>query len=113
MAIAARGYKGCDGNKSAGRWIKAGYRNKVVVTNEQGNDLGDCDGNGVVERTEVAFTFPDADVLLHKAAYNYLVVQKDGSRGLHNLPYTVKLLQRTVYALSGGKNLPGWELYRD
>jgi len=113
LAIAARGYKGCDSNKSAGRWIKAGYRNKVVVTNEQGNDLGDCDGNGVVERTEVAFTFPDADVLLHKAAYNYLVVQKDGSRGLHNLPYTVKLLQRTVYALSGGKNLPGWELYRD
>ena len=112
-AMAARAYRGCDAGKSAGRWVKAGYRRKVVVTDELGFDLGDCDRNGVVERTEVAFTFPLSDVLLHKAAYNYLLVSRDGSRGLHNLPYTIKLLQRTVHAVAGGKNLPAWELHRD
>ena len=112
-AMVARGYKGCDAQKSVGRWFKAGHRRKIVVTDDLGIDLGDCDRNGVVERTEVAYTFPEVDALLHKAAYNYLVVQKDGSRGLHNLPYTIKLLQRTVHAVTAGKNLPPWELYRD
>ena len=31
---------------------------------------------------------------------------------LVNQKYTVRLLQRAIAALSGGKNLPGGELYR-
>ena len=111
-AIEARGYQGCDTNKSKGRWFKVGQRQMLVLTDEQGFDLGDCDRNGYVERDETPYTFPDADLLLYKAAYNYLVIKKDGSRGLHNLPYAVKLLQRTIHAVSGGKNLPAWELYK-
>ncbi len=111
--IEARGYSGCDVKKSAGRWVKAGQLQKLVVTDKLGYDLGDCDHNGVVERNETAYTFPVHDALLHKAAYNYLLVQQDGSRGLHNVPYTIKLLQRTIHAVTGGKNLPTWELYRE
>ena len=54
------------------------------------------------------FTFPLADLELHKAAYNYLVLAKDRSGGVHNAPYAVKLLQRSIAALRGGKNLPSW-----
>jgi hypothetical protein len=111
-AIVERGYTGCGPTPRRGRWFAVGYRQKIVVTDELGVDLGDCDGNGVVEREEQPHLFPADDVLLHMAAYNYLLVVKDGSFGLHNYPYVIKLLQRTVFALSGGKNLPAWELYR-
>jgi len=40
-----------------------------------------------------------------KAAYNYLFVQKDGSRGVHNMAYTVGLLKASIADLkaNGGK----------
>ena len=110
-ALIQRGYRGCDPAKAAGAWVKAGHRGQLVLTDSLGVDLGDCDRNGYIERDEQAFTLPPKDELLHKAAYNYLLVQLDHSHGLHNLPYTVKLLQRTIHAVAGGKNLPGWELY--
>jgi hypothetical protein len=111
-AIAERAYVGCDAKGSRGVWFKSGYRNKVTVVDALGFDLGDCDRNGVVERREQPFLFPEADARLHQAAYNYLFIELDKSRGLHNPPYAVKLLQRTVYALSAGKNLPRWDVRR-
>ena len=85
-----------------------------MLTDAEGYDLGDCDQSGAIERDEQPFTLPGnaEDALLHKAAYNYLLIKRDGSRGLHNHPYSGRLLQRTITALSGGKNLPAWELYR-
>jgi len=111
-AIVGRGYAGCDPGATAGVFVKRGFAQKIVVTDAQGFDLGDCDRNGVVERKEQPFLFPDTDLLLHKAAYNYLLVQSDKSRGLHNLPFVVSLLQRTIHAVTGGKNLPDWDLFQ-
>ena len=113
-AIKAASYSGCASSGSQGAGFKVGAQLRVVVTDDQGYDLGDCDRSGGIERAEKSFTFPatPAGDLMHRAAYNYLVVARDGSRGLHNHKYTVRLLQRTIAALSAGKNLPGWELYR-
>jgi hypothetical protein len=111
-ALEGRRYRGCDKQKSAGVWFKKGYRNKLVVVDKLDFDLGDCDRNGFVERKETPFLFPDPDLFLYRTAYNYLLVEADKSRGLHNYPYTVKLLQRTLVALTEGKNLPNWNLYR-
>lgn len=97
--IVARGYGGCDAAKSKGVDFMRGAQEKVVIVDAQGKDLGDCDRSGAIEREERPFTFPDADVVLHKAAYNYLVVTRDRSFGLHNLPYTAKLLQQSLAAL--------------
>jgi hypothetical protein len=111
-AIVARGYKGCDPARSPGTFVKRGFAMRIVVTDALGFDLGDCDRNGIVEREEDPFVFPQADLLLHKASYNYLFVASDKSRGLHNLPYVVSLLQRTIHAVAGGKNLPDWDLFQ-
>jgi hypothetical protein len=111
-AIAQRGYSGCDPATSAGAFVKRGFAQKVVVVDKLGFDLGDCDRNGIIEREERAYLFPEADLLLHKAAYNYLLVKADKSRGLHNLPYVVSLLQGTIHAVTKGINLPPWVLYR-
>ena len=112
--IKAGAVQGCAASKPAGVSFKIGFQLRVVITDAGGHDLGDCDRSGGIERDEQPYTFPSSPqgALLHKAAYNYLVVVRDGSRGLHNVPYTVRLLQRTIAAVSGGKNLPGWELYR-
>jgi hypothetical protein len=111
-AVAARAYRGCDPARSPGAFVKRGFAQRIVVTDALGFDLGDCDRNGIIEREEEAFVFPQADLLLHKAAYNYLFVASDKSRGLHNLPYVVSLLQRTIHAVAGGKNLPDWDLFQ-
>jgi hypothetical protein len=111
-AIAARGYRGCDRARSSGVTYKLGSRERIVVADAQGRDLGDCDGSGELEREEQAFVFPEADLLLHKAAYNHQLIIADGSRGMHNPPYAVKLLQRTLAALVGERELPRWAIRR-
>ncbi|PIE18693.1 MAG: hypothetical protein CSA65_04255 [Proteobacteria bacterium] len=103
-AITTAAYKGCDGANGPGVWIaRGGGGAKLVLIDADGNDLGDCDRNGAIERRERAFTFPATaeGTRFHKAAYNWLAVKRDGSRGLHNYGYTVKLLQRTLAALPG------------
>jgi hypothetical protein len=116
QAIGAGAYKGCGGATGPATWIARGAQEKLVLVDAAGKDLGDCDANGAIERRERPFVFPAASrgALLHRAAYNYLVVKRDGSRGLHNYGYTVKLLQRTVTALggAGAPALPKWTLRR-
>jgi hypothetical protein len=108
--LRARDYRGCEPALGRAHWFKAGDRSRLVLVDAEGYDLGDCDRNGFIERAEQAFVVPDAK--LYRAAYNFLLVELDGSGGLHNLPYIIKLLQRTLVALSDGHNLPSWELYR-
>ncbi|MCK5795846.1 MAG: hypothetical protein KAI47_01595 [Deltaproteobacteria bacterium] len=108
--IALKGYESCSAAPKPGVWIARGAREKIVVVDAKGHDLGDCDKNGIIERNEKPFVFPDTDILLHKAAYNDLVVARDGSFGLHNYGYTIKLLQRTIVALGG--ETPKWTLRR-
>jgi hypothetical protein len=45
-----------------------------------------------------------------RAAYNYLLIQKDGSLGVHNLGYAVDLLQTSYNDLTG-VDLPGADPY--
>lgn len=50
--------------------------------------------------------------LLHKAAHNYLLLLRDGSGGLHNPQYSVKLLQDAVEGLErrrGGTQVHRWK----
>lgn len=114
-AIEERHYWKCGELFRQGVGFKSGDQAKIVVVDSQGFDLGDCNRNGLIDRAEDPFIFPDADVLLHKAAYNYLLIVKDKSRGLHNYPYAIKLLQRTLYALreqAGNIASLNWKLYQ-
>lgn len=43
----------------------------------------------------------------YKAAYNYFFVEKDGSRGIHNGEFTVKLLQDSLEGLGGAGGTGG------
>jgi len=87
----------------------------------------DYDGDGVIEgvQTEVQNLLNDLGALLPpvgqpksslsidstwtqpqlEAAYNYLMVQKDGSLGVHNVAYTVGLLKASIANLTGGANV--------
>jgi predicted CXXCH cytochrome family protein len=73
----------------------------VVLVDEKGVDLGDCDHDGKLAGLERPFGWPPAAADLYPAAYNYLLIQRDRSRGLHNLPFAVAVLQRTLAAVRG------------
>jgi len=50
--------------------------------------------------------------LLHKAAWNYLLILRDGSAGIHNPKYTVKLLQNAIESLEtsrGARERRSWK----
>ena len=49
---------------------------------------------------------PGATAAIQRAAYNWEVVSKDGSRGVHNGPRAVKLLQQSYKEVTG-VNVPG------
>jgi hypothetical protein len=87
----------------------------------------DFDGDGIIEgvQTEVDGLLHDLAMLLPpineptvevaadyspnelKAAFNYLFVEEDGSRGVHNTSYAVGLLRASINALSGVGPNPG------
>lgn len=49
---------------------------------------------------------PGATLALQRAAYNWETVNRDGSRGVHNIPRAIKLLQQSYKELKG-VNVPG------
>ena len=98
--IAARAYAGCASGRPLAQSFARGAQHKIVLIDAAKKDLGDCDGNGAIERAERPFVFPATDLALHKAAYNYLLVHYDRSLGLHNYPFTVALLQQTLRGLA-------------
>lgn len=51
------------------------------------------------------------DEKLYLASYNYFFVHSDGSRGVHNPPYAVTLLQQSYKALTGS-DVPGAAIRR-
>jgi len=89
----------------------------------------DYDGDGIVEgvQTEVQHLLDKLGMMLPpvgtakstinittnwtrqqlRAGYNYLFVQSDGSRGIHNLAYTVGLLKASIADLTGDANHDG------
>jgi hypothetical protein len=78
-------------------------REKMVVADDRCLPLRDADGGPVpVSRLDPA---------LSKAAFNYLLVARDGSAGIHNPQYVVRLLQETIRGLEtarGARAVHGW-----
>jgi hypothetical protein len=68
-----------------------------AVNNAAGStSFGSQQGNIVFEGADdVQGTDP-----AYQAAYNYLYVEKDGSRGMHNPQFTIQLLQDSIAAVS-------------
>lgn len=53
-------------------------------------------------RGQISFARPQrVNDATYAAAYNYIYVEKDGSRGAHNTAYTVDLLTRSIRAMGG------------
>lgn len=84
----------------------AAQRDRVVVVDEAGHDLGDCDADGVLEEGESPALVPDDD--LYDAAFAWLETLADGSRGLHDPRAQVRALQDAIGLVAEGP-LPPWD----
>jgi hypothetical protein len=51
-------------------------------------------------------TVESVDPLLHKACFNYLMILRDGSGGIHNPQYLVRLLQDSIEGLEARQPVP-------
>ena len=63
----------------------------IVLAGDDCRPLRDKKGAGI--------PLPESAALLRKAAYNFMLVARDGSAGIHNPQYVVRLLQSTVEEL--------------
>jgi hypothetical protein len=70
----------------------------LVLADEAGEPLGEP-GRPV--------TFPADQERLYRATYNYVLMVKDRSLGVHNPVQTVRLLQRTILRLTP-QDVPRW-----
>ncbi len=73
------------------------YDARLVLATRDGRLLGDCDGDGRLGETETAVPIPTA---LYATAWDVSLLEKDGSRGLHNPTFTFGVLRRLEEALS-------------
>jgi predicted CXXCH cytochrome family protein len=97
-----RALGGC-GGAAAGFGTTAGH---LVLVDAKGVDLGDCDHDGKLTGGERPAVLPAAAADLYPAAYNYLLIKRDASHGLHNLPYAVAVLQGSLAAVQRGQATP-------
>lgn len=75
------------------------YNFKIVLVDKDGNIVGG---------EKNPFKIPETDTLIIRAIYNYFLIKKDRSKGVHNPPFTIQLLQKTIWALDPN-NIPNWE----
>jgi hypothetical protein len=98
--LGAASISGADGREGATITIE---REKMVVADRACVPLRSDDGGPVpVSRLDPA---------LSKAVYNYLLVSRDGSGGIHNPQYVVRLVQDTIRGLEkarGARGVHGW-----
>jgi hypothetical protein len=87
LAARTRSFTGC-GRHGAGVAVRD---TMMVVIDEGGHDLGDCDQNGKIDGNEKSFLVPES---LAPMAYDFLVLERDGSLGYHNASYAMHLLDR-------------------
>jgi hypothetical protein len=85
--IGAQGYRDSSGREGSRVTV---MQERLVVTDAECQPLRKGGG---------WFSLPPGQSLLHKAAFNYLMVLRDGSGGLHNPHYVVDLLQNTLAEL--------------
>jgi hypothetical protein len=87
--------------------IRDGARRAASFTEYDGHlVLVDAEGSVLGTATE-PMTFPADQDRLFRAVYNYALVLKDRSRGVHNPVWTVRLLQRTILRLAP-REVPRW-----
>ena len=93
-------YVGANGRAGARATI---VREKIVVADDQCQPLRDPRGQAIGI---------GADESLRRAARNYLLVIRDGSGGLHNPIYIVRILQNSIESLEKERGAPvrhGWK----
>lgn len=81
-------------------------RDRVVVVDAEGRDLGDCDGDGTLGEGETPALV--ADETLYRAGYAWLQIAADGSRGLHDPRGQVRALQDAILSLPVAPG-PPWD----
>lgn len=81
-------------------------RDRVVLVDAAGHDLGDCDADGALEEGESPALVPDE--ALYEAAFTWLETIADGSRGVHDPRGQVRALQSAVGLVAEGP-LPPWD----
>lgn len=79
---------------------------RIVTVDASGRDLGDCDGDGRLGPEESPAVV--ADETLYRAAWAYLEIGIDGSRGLHDPRGQVSALQDAILLVGAGA-APAWE----
>jgi hypothetical protein len=79
---------------------------RVVLVDADGRDVGDCDGDGVLDEGEEPALVED-DVL-YGAAVAWLEALADGSRGLHDPRGQVRDLQDAIVRVIDGPR-PPWD----
>lgn len=73
---------------------------RIVLVDAEGRILRGCGGEGLV--------VPDEHLELHRAAFDVMLVERDGSEGLHAPRYVAATLQAAVEALLADGR-PDWE----
>jgi hypothetical protein len=98
--IKEKNYKGCH-NKIGVSFGEA--EQKIVILDKDSNPLQKC---GPKKET---ITFSPEDEDLYRVAFNYLYVKKDRSKGVHNPPYIIRLLQRSIIKIGDKEFIePNW-----
>lgn len=77
------------------------YDGRIVLVDEAGEPLRGADH-------PMTFSRDRDQEGLYRLVYNYMLVDKDRSRGVHNPVWAVRLLQRTVLRLAP-RDVPDWD----
>jgi predicted CXXCH cytochrome family protein len=93
--VQRRALRGC-GGAAAGVGTTQGH---LVLVDAKGVDVGDCDHDGKLKGDERPAVLPATAADLYPAAYNYLLLKRDASHGLHNLPFAVAVLRGSLAAV--------------
>jgi hypothetical protein len=72
---------------------------RIHLADAQGVLLGDCDANGSIDGNEVPVTSAALPRTLADAAHDLVMLQADGSGGVHNPAYVFRVLGALVRTL--------------
>jgi hypothetical protein len=71
----------------------------LLLTDEDGAILGDCDRDGVIEDGERAVTIDVLPPVVRDAAWDLAMIERDGSRGVHHPEFAFAVLSAISSAL--------------
>ena len=82
-------------------------RDRVVLVDAAGRDVGDCDGDGTIDEAAGEAPALVADDALYDASYAWIEARRDGSRSLHDPRGLVRSLQDALLSLAAAR--PTWD----